>query len=258
VTDESDLGARRWARFFEIFESVPRGGPGDLDSTRRALSMMTSLPVHPRVLDLGCGPGAGSSTLARLTGGRVTALDLHLPFVAQQASAARAAGLSHRLDPACADMRAAPFVPGVFDLVWSEGALYSVGFRNGLEVCLRLAKPGAYIAVSEAVWTVPDPPAEVLRWWTGQYADIAHVAEKIALVSSLGVDIVGHFTLSSTAWRDQLYGPIKASLDRFRQAWAADAVGVEVIAEFETEIEMFERWGHAYSYEFFVGRRPPG
>ena len=35
-----------------------------------------------------------------------------------------------------------------------------------------------------------------------------------------------------------------------------DDPGPEVLAEFDTEIEMFERWGHTYSYEFFVARRP--
>ena len=130
------------ARFFEVFESVVRGGPGGPESTRRALAMMTDLPARPRVLDLGCGPGGGSANLADLTGGRVTAFDLHAPFVVQQAAAAEAAGLSRRLDPICADMRAAPFTAASFDLVWSEGALYSVGFAEGLKVCLRLATPG--------------------------------------------------------------------------------------------------------------------
>jgi len=151
MTDDLRSDPRRMARFFEVFESVPRGGPGDPESTRRALAMMAGLPAHPRVLDLGCGPGAGSSKLASLTGGRVTALDLHAPFVVQQAAAARAAGLSHRLDPVCADMRDAPLAAGVFDLVWSEGALYSIGFRYGLELCARLARPGGYVAASEVV-----------------------------------------------------------------------------------------------------------
>ena len=244
------------ARFFEIFESVPRGGPGDPDSTRRALAMMTDLPAQPRVLDLGCGPGAGSSNLASLTGGRVTALDLHAPFVAQQAAASRAAGLSHLLDPVGADMRAVPFAPGVFDLVWSEGALYSIGFREGLALCARLARPGAYVAVSEAVWTVPDPPVEVLRWWAAAYPDIASIDEKAAAVHTAGLEIVGRFTLPSESWRDHLYAPIKECSAEYRQAWAGDAIGLDVIAEFDTEIEMFERWGHTYGYEFFVARRP--
>ena len=35
-----------------------------------------------------------------------------------------------------------------------------------------------------------------------------------------------------------------------------DRPGLELIAEFDTEIQMFERWGHTSSYEFFVARRP--
>jgi len=32
--------------------------------------------------------------------------------------------------------------------------------------------------------------------------------------------------------------------------------GLEAVAEFDTEIAMFDRWGHTYRYEFFVARRP--
>ena len=258
MTAELDPDARRMARFFQVFESLPRGGPGDPESTRRALAMMADLPAQPRVLDLGCGPGAGSLNLANLTGGRVTALDLHAPFVGQQAAAARAAGLSHRLDPVCADMRAAPLAAGVFDLVWSEGALYSIGFRQGLGLCARLVRPGGVIAVSEAVWTAPEPPREVARWWSAAYADIASIDEKTGAVRDAGFDMLGHFTLPREAWWEHLYGPIRARLDGLRQAWADDEAGLAVIAEFDTEIEMFERWGHTYGYEFFVARRPLG
>jgi SAM-dependent methyltransferase len=256
VQGDPGLETRKWARFFEIFESIPRGGPGDPTSTRRALSMMTDLPAQPRVLELGCGPGSGAANLARLSGGRVAALDLHAPFVVQQDAAARKEGLTNRLDPVCGDMRAAPFPPAVFDLVWSEGALYSIGFREGLAVCLRLVKPGGYVAVSEAVWTIPHPPGEAFKWWTAQYADIASIDEKAAIVSGIGVEIVGHFTLPREAWWDHFYVPIRARLDGLRHAWAGDEVGLQVVAEFDTEIAMFERWGHTYSYEFFVGRRP--
>jgi SAM-dependent methyltransferase len=217
--------------------------------------MMAGLPPHPRVVDLGCGPGGGSADLADLTGGRVTAFDLHLPFVQQQAAAARAAGLSHRLDPVCADMRAAPFPPATFDLVWSEGALYSIGFRSGLDLCARLVRPGGYVAASEAVWTVDAPPDEIRCWWHGEYPDIAAIAEKASEVAGAGLEIVGHFTLPRDAWTVCYYEPIKARLGEFRRAWSGDAVGLEVITKLDEEIEVYERWGHTYSYEFFVGRR---
>ena len=257
MTDDLRTDPRRMARFFEIFESAPRGGPGDPASTRCALAMMADLPTQPRVLDLGCGPGGGSAKLAGMTGGHVTALDLHAPFVAQQAAAARQMRLALRLDPVCADMRAAPFTPAAFDLVWSEGALYNMGFREGVGLCRRLVKPGGYIGVSEAVWTVPAPPAEVLHWWTAQYAAIASIDATACAVSSAGFDILDHFTLPRSAWWDYYYLPIRTRLEEKRHAWANDGSGLDVLSEFDTEIAMFERWGHTYSYEFFVARRPP-
>ncbi len=257
MTDDLRPDPRRMARLYEIFESVPRGGPGDPASTRRALAMMTDLRADPRVLDLGCGPGAGSSNLANLTGGRVTALDLHGPFVAQQAAAARAAGLSHRFDPVCADMRAAPFAAGVFDLVWSEGALSSIGFRQGLDLCARMVRPGGYVAASEVVWTVDSPPDEVRRWWHAEYPDIAPIAEKAAAVTGAGFEIIDHFTLPRDAWTLYFYEPMKTCLGEFRSAWSGDEAGLAVIAELDVEIDMYERYSHVQGYEFFVARRPP-
>jgi SAM-dependent methyltransferase len=247
-----------WERFFELYEDLPRGGPGDPESTRRALALMPDLPARPRVLDLGCGPGRGSAELAVLTGGHVTALDRRAPFLRQQAAAARAEGLGGRFDAVCADMRAAPFAPASFDLVWSEGALYNIGFREGLEVCRRLVNPGGYAAVSEAVWTVPDPPDEIRRWWNAQYPDIASAEEKTETVAASGFDVVAHFTLPRAAWEDHYYAPIEQRLAGLRAAWDDDEAGLEVIAELDSEIAMFERWGHTYSYEFFVGRRTRG
>jgi SAM-dependent methyltransferase len=256
VTDSSAAATTFWTRFFEVYESLPRGGPGDPGSARRALALMNDLPAGPRVLDLGCGPGRGSTELARLTGGRVTALDRRAPFVRQQAAAARQSGLANRLDPICADMRAAPFAAASFDLVWSEGALYNVGFVEGLVVCRDLVRPGGYVAVSEAVWTVADPPDEIRDWWHAAYPEIASIEAKAADVAGAGLDVIAHFTLPASAWSDCYYSPIRERLSALRTAWARDEYGLAVMAELDTEMAMFERWGHTYSYEFFVGRRP--
>jgi hypothetical protein len=43
--------------FFEIHQDNPREGPGNLESTKKAFSMLNNLPESPRILDVGCGPG---------------------------------------------------------------------------------------------------------------------------------------------------------------------------------------------------------
>lgn len=39
--------------FYEIFQSMPRGGPGDSHSTQKAFRYLTSLPDAPWILDIG-------------------------------------------------------------------------------------------------------------------------------------------------------------------------------------------------------------
>jgi ubiquinone/menaquinone biosynthesis C-methylase UbiE len=43
--------------FFEIHKDLPREGPGDNESTRKAFSMLVDLPAEPDILDIACGPG---------------------------------------------------------------------------------------------------------------------------------------------------------------------------------------------------------
>jgi len=131
-----------------------------------------------------------------------------------------------------------------------------MGFREGLGLCARLVSPGGYVAASEVVWTVAAPPDEIRRWWDAQYPDIASVADKAAAVWSAGLEIVGHFTLPRRAWTLHFYAPVKARLEELRRAWIGDAAGLDVIAEIDAEIAMYERWGHTHGYEFFVARRP--
>jgi len=255
-TDTNNEEIRTRALFMEIFRNLPRAGPGDPASTRRALELMPRLPRQPRVLDVGCGPGAGTLELANLTGGRVTAFDLHLPFVARLSSRAKKAGVAGRIAVLCADMRTPPFPAESFDLVWSEGALYGIGFPEGLAVCRDLTRPGGYVAASEAVWTVPNPPGEVRQWWEDEYPAIASILDKSADVVRAGLELVGHFTLPSSAWLEHYYAPMRERLAQLRREWADDPAGIRLIQMHEHEIGMYERFGHAYGYEFFVATRP--
>ena len=43
--------------FMELHSGNHREGPGDNESTLKALRMVTDLPERPDILDVGCGPG---------------------------------------------------------------------------------------------------------------------------------------------------------------------------------------------------------
>jgi SAM-dependent methyltransferase len=241
--------------FLQIYGTLPRAGPGGDEHTRRAYGLLRGLPAAPRVLDLGCGPGAQTVELLRLGAGSVVALDILVPMLARTEEAAARAGMGDRLETLKQDMAALELPPGSFDLVWCEGAVYFLGFERGLERLRELVRPGGGLAVSEAVWLRPDPPAEAVEFWR-DYPEIDTVENKRAAVARAGLELLGDFVLPPSAWTEAYYGPMSARIAEKEAAWAGDAEARSVLAEAKREIAMFEQHGASYGYAFFVMRRP--
>lgn len=237
--------------FTELYCTLPRAGPGDDASTRRAYTIMTDLPLAPRILDLGCGPGMQTLELLRLTRGPVVAVD-NLPIMLERLTAsATSSGRADRLTPVRADMRQLPFEPASFDVVWSEGALYILGFASGLETVKPLLRPGGYVAATEVVWLKPDPPAEVVDFWTA-YPGIAPIEDKLCSITATGFDPIAHFTLPESSWRDNYYIPLAARVKHYAESWSGIPEAEAVLNEARQELDMYDRFSAYYGYVFFI------
>ncbi|MGD9703904.1 MAG: cyclopropane-fatty-acyl-phospholipid synthase family protein [Acidimicrobiia bacterium] len=244
-----------WEIFFEVFEALPRQGPGDRTSTAGALALCDGLPSAPSILDLGCGVGAQTLHLAELTDGSIVAVDNHAPFIDRLGVVAAERGLAIRIRPLLADMAAAGLPPASFDLVWSEGALYQLGLDAALRLCADLLRPGGYLAFTDAVWRRDDPPAEVRASFDGDYPAMGSVDDVVAVIVRSGLELVDHFTLRDEAWWHDFYTPLQARVRELRGIHAADPEALEVLDQLDAETEMRRRYGGYYAYEFFVARR---
>ena len=118
--------------FFELHQDLPREGPGDNPSTRKALSFLKELPPQPLILDIGCGPGMQTIELARCTKGKIIATDTHQPFLDKLKQRAQAEGLSDKITAVNMSMFDLEFEAKSFDAIWSEGAIYIMSFEQGL------------------------------------------------------------------------------------------------------------------------------
>jgi serine/threonine-protein kinase HipA len=242
-------------QFFELHSGLPREGPGDDAITRRAVGLLSELPPDPVVVDAGCGPGGQTLVLAGALGVKVTAIDVHQPFLDALSARAADAGLGHLIEARWGDMSALPFDPGTVHLIWCEGALYHIGFREGLELWRPLLADGGIVAVSEAVWTVKDPPAEVREMWEHYYPAITDAEGCKDLAERAGYETLAHFELPPESWWTQYYGPLQERMEELRPRASDDPVLAEVLAETEAEIDMHRRFGHTYSYEFLILRK---
>ncbi|MCK6587646.1 MAG: class I SAM-dependent methyltransferase [Polyangiaceae bacterium] len=241
--------------FLEIFGRVPRAGPGSYESTRRAYALMSGVPTSPRILDLGCGPGVQTVDLLNLSGGKVLALDFLPLMIERTKSNAAHSGVSERLEVLEQDMKQMDFPAASFDVIWSEGAIYNLGFENGLKIVRKFVRPGGYVAVSEAVWLKSDPPAPVVEFWK-QYPEIDSIDNKLAVIDRLGYKREGHFVLPENAWTVDYYDPMERILAHKSKEWEGIPKGLDVIEEARHEIELYRKYSSYYGYAFFVMRRP--
>ena len=241
------------AVFYEIFGGLPRGGPGDDRSTRRALSRMEGLPARPRILDVGCGPGMQTLELAR-NSADVVALDNFPTYLERLAGSVRAAGLDDLVTCVEGDMKAMPFDGESFDVVWSEGSIYVVGFEHGLRDWRKLLRPPGWVAVSEMVWLRSDPPREVRAFFDEEYPAMADVEANRDRAVRAGYEVIEVFVLPEESWWRNYYGPLEARLAEFENR--SDAR--DVIDATRREIDLYRRHADCYGYAFFVMRVAAG
>ena len=251
--------------FYEIFDaSLPREGPGDDDSTVRALNLLRPAIAELRndspttelhVLDIGCGTGAPTLFLAKELDAAIVALDNHQPFLDELMRRARAKGVVHKIRTRLKDMKTLGPGDGPCDLIWSEGALFVMGFHHGLSVCHSLLRPGGGLAVTELCWIKPDPPGECGQFFARVYPAIADVETHVSVIRGLGFEILGRFVLPESAWWDAYYGPLEARLRWLRSKYQEDPAKREMIESIQAEIDLYRRHSDYYGYVFFVMRR---
>lgn len=238
--------------FFEMHQDLPREGPGDSLSTRKAFRKLPNLPDTPRILDVGCGPGAQTFDLAAMSNGEIYAVDTHQPFLDQVAQKAKQSGLGGRIHVSNQSMTALNFPPTTFDLIWSEGAIYIMGFEAGLRAWKPLLKPGGYLAVTEITWMQPNPPAEVHDFWMQDYPGMKDLEENLEIIYACDYHLIDYFALPVSSWMDEYYQPLQARIELLQRKYQQRPEILEQLNGSLKEMEIFSRYNAWYAYVFYI------
>lgn len=238
---------------YEIFGPLPQGAPGNEASTLRALDAVPDRDLVCNVLDLGVGRGRTTFTLARaLRDARVTAVEIHAPFVKQMAGYASEAGVANRVHIVCGDMRNIEVAEGSVGLIWAEGSIYLVGIERALAIWRPWLRPGGCIAFSDFVWWTDDPSEEASEFWATEYPDMATAVAIRATAESSGYRLVSSFQMSKEA-HDAYYVPLKERVAEL--AGCVDADVQQVIENIQREIEVVRHFADDAGYTFFILQR---
>jgi SAM-dependent methyltransferase len=235
-----------------------RQGPGSDDTTRRAIALSgLDRGTDLRIADLGCGTGASTLVLAQELDPDITAVDLFPGFLARLAVTAAQHGLADRITTVTASIDELDFDDESLDVIWSEGAVYNIGFAHGVGAWRRFLRPGGVLAVSELTWLTHDRPAELTDHWVGEYPEVATASAKIAILEAAGYSPIGYFPLAEDCWLEHYYRPLQARFDAFLDRHDRSPAALEVVDAEQHEIDLYERFSAYVSYGFYIARRTP-
>jgi ubiquinone/menaquinone biosynthesis C-methylase UbiE len=239
----------------EYFSTFERQGPGSPEVTLKALSFIDNLTAESRIADIGCGTGGQTMVLAQNTPGQITGVDLFPAFIDLFNSNARNLNLQHRVNGITGTMENLPFREEEFDLIWSEGAIYNIGFERGLNEWRKFLKPGGFIAVSEASWFTEERPDEIHEFWMDAYAEIDTIPNKISQLQKAGYVPVATFILPENCWRENFYIPQVPAQKAFLKKHAGNKTAEELVANQRGEAELYAKYKSYYGYAFYIGKK---
>jgi SAM-dependent methyltransferase len=200
----------------DLHKNSDRQGPGSEKDTLKALDFL-NLPndQNLNIADIGCGSGGQTISIAKNLKGQIIAVDLIPEFLSELNEKSQKLGLADKIVTLEKSMDDLPFIEGEFDLIWSEGAIYNIGFENGLKKWKNYLRVGGYLAVSEITWITQSRPKEIEEFWKTEYPEVDTASNKIKLIENYGYSLVGYFYLSQDSWIETYYKPMQTRFENF-------------------------------------------
>ena len=239
----------------EYYSSLERQGPGSPEITIKALSFIDNLTSKSRIADIGCGTGGQTIVLAQHTQGHITGVDLFPTFINLFNSNARNLNFQDRLKGIVGSMDNLSFQNEDLDLIWSEGAIYNIGFERGLNEWRKFLKAGGYIAVSEVSWFTEKRPAEIDEFWQDAYPEIDTIPNKVKQMQKAGYIPIATFILPENCWTEHYYAPQVAAQKVFLKNNAGNNAAEEFIANQQHEAQLYFKYKEYYGYVFYIGKK---
>ena len=240
----------------DLHKREKRQGPGGDAETRKAVELaMIDPSIRIKIADIGCGTGSSTILLASLLNAQITAVDFLPDFIEVLKVNAENEGLTEKIDPLVCSMDNLQFNDEEYDVIWSEGAIYNMGFENGVKDWKRFLKTGGLLIVSEITWITNDRPFEVQKHWVNEYPEIDTASSKIDILERNGYSPVAYFVLPEHCWLDNYYRPMQDSFPEFLKRNGNSERAQAIVEAEKKEIALYEEYRAHYSYGVYVARK---
>ena len=238
----------------EVHIGLERQGPGSPEAVQQALRFLEPLDRFGKAADLGCGTGGQTMLLAERLPGTVVGLDMFPDFIEKLNRTAKAAGCEGRVKGVVGKMEDLPFEKGSLDLIWSEGAIDNIGFREGLRHWRSFLREGGYVAVSCPSWLTNEHPSEVEQFWTDAGSRLDPVETNIGILQDCGYAFVAAFALPEECWTKHYFDPREQAIQKALEKYPQSETAKQYAALNRREVELYLNGNQHYGYVFYIGK----
>lgn len=240
----------------DLHRRAIRQGPGGEAETKRAMELAGLDGSRPlKIADIGCGTGASTILLAKELDAEITAVDVLPDFLDELQSRANLHGVADRITTLNCSMDTLPFTVGEFDVIWSEGAVYNMGFEAGVSAWSRFLKYGGKLIVSEITWLSATRPLELQSHWKREYPEVDLASTKIGVLERHGYSPEAYFVLPMHCWLENYYRPMQSRFDAFLERNGRSDQAKAIVEAEKHEIILYEKYSAYYSYGVYVAKK---
>jgi ubiquinone/menaquinone biosynthesis C-methylase UbiE len=201
--------------------------------TRKAFETLPFIE-HPSILDIGCGSGIPTLELAKLSNGEIIGLDVDQELLDNLNSKIAASGLSDRVRTVNCSIFDIDFPDESFDIIWSEGSIFVIGFERGLKEWRRLIKEKGFLIVHD---------------------ETTNRNKKIKTISDCGYTLIDCFILSKEVWWAEYYCHLENRIRDLKEKYNYDSTAQGVLKKEQDEIDAFKKEPEYYGSIFYIMQR---
>lgn len=199
-----------------------------LKYTREAFK---SIPVmeKPMILDLGCGTGVPTLEMARLTDGKITAVDTdrdRLEWLEEKIGRLK---LQDRISVVRKSALRIDFPEKSFDIILAEGFFNIIGFEKGLSRFVTFLKSTGHFMIHD---------------------DYRYNTRKLQVIKKYNLQLIVSFQLDETVWWNEYCSCLQKKIAEFEKKWGKRVNADRLFKQEKSELVMYrkkpESWRSVY------------
>jgi len=183
--------------------------------TIKAFELLPKLK-NPHILDIGCGTGVPTIELAKISDGHVIGIDIDMISLDLLHRKIKETGLNNRVSIIKDSILTMDFPEESFDIIWSEGSIFVIGFENGIKNWRRFLKPNGFLVIHD---------------------EIKDKNKKLGLITKYGYTLIAQFELSDNLWWLEYFTPLELLIKKFRNKFPNDSELISELNKDQTEID---------------------